>query len=100
MLARGMARVYTFADNRALAEKMLEIERMARAARRGIWAHPFNRIRSPAEAAGDIGSFKIVEGRVADAPAVRCRVYLNFGADWRPDLRVSTHPQPLQLIDA
>src|SRR3546814_550592 len=31
MLARGMARVYTFADNRALAEKMLAIERMARA---------------------------------------------------------------------
>ena len=100
MLARGMARVYTFADNRALAEKMLAIERMARAARRGVWAHPFYRIRSPAEAAGDIGSFQIVEGRVADAAAVRGRVYLNFGADWRTDFTVSIAPRTLKLFEA
>ena len=40
MLRRGMARVYSFSDNRSLVAEMLAIEGQARAARRGIWVTP------------------------------------------------------------
>src|SRR5262249_51265004 len=65
MLKRGMARVYSFADNRALVTEMLALEGEARAAGRGIWADPFYRILAPEDAEGAIGSFQLVEGRVA-----------------------------------
>ncbi len=59
MLRAGLARVYTFADNRALAARMLAIEAAARARRAGIWAHPFYAIRRPGEAGRLIGTFQI-----------------------------------------
>ncbi|MCH6590875.1 MAG: thermonuclease family protein [Proteobacteria bacterium] len=48
LLRLGLARVYSFADNRALIPEMLALERRARAAGRGIWGHPFYAIRTPA----------------------------------------------------
>jgi len=90
MLKRGMARVYTFPDNRALASEMLALEAEARAAKRGIWADGFYAVRDAADVPpGDIGTFQIVEGTVQDAAQVRDRIYLNFGADFRTDFTVS-----------
>lgn len=90
MLADGMARVYTFPDNRAAAPAMLTRENAARRARRGIWRHPFYGVR-PIEAAAlmrRLGTFQLIEGRVVEAARVKSRVYLNFGADWRTDFTV------------
>lgn len=89
MLEAGFARVYTFADNRALIGGMLLHEASARAHRRGIWAHPFYRIRGPEELARDIDSFQIVEARALKATKTRDRTYLNFGADYRTDFTVA-----------
>jgi endonuclease YncB( thermonuclease family) len=89
MLKLGMARVYTFPDNRALAAEMLKLESDARAAKRGIWAHPFYAVRGPEQAAKAIGSFQIVEGKVKKAAKVKGRLYLNFGDDWRRDFTVA-----------
>ncbi|MHA1113525.1 MAG: thermonuclease family protein [Alphaproteobacteria bacterium] len=89
MLARGLARVYSFADNRALMAEMLAREGAARAAGRGIWAHPFYAVRAAGAAGRHIGGFELVEGRVLAAARVRARVYLNFGPDWRTDFTVS-----------
>ena len=89
MLRRGLARVYTFADNRARAERMLAIERAARAAGRGIWGLRYYRILSPGETARRVGGFALVEGRVLRAAVVRGRSYLNFGEDWRRDFTVA-----------
>jgi len=88
MLGLGMARVYSFADNRAMVAEMLAIERDARAARRGIWGHPFYAVRGAGETARDVGTFQLVEGRVVKAAKVKSTVYLNFGADWRSDFTV------------
>lgn len=88
MLRLGFARVYSFADNRALVGEMLALESAARAQRFGIWSHPFYAVRSPAETAELIGTFQIVEGRIVEAADVRGAVYLNFGADWRSDFTV------------
>ncbi len=88
LLSQGLARVYSFADNRALVAEMLAAERAAREARVGIWRHPFYAVRSSADVARDIGTFQLVEGRVVDAARVRGTTYLNFGADWRSDFTV------------
>ena len=89
MLRTGLARVYTFPDNRARAEGMLALEREARAARRGIWRLRYYRILGPEETRRYIGSFRLVEGAVLDAAIVRGRGYLNFGPDWRTDFTVA-----------
>lgn len=98
LLARGMARVRSVADNRAHIAEMLKVEGDARADRRGIWAHRFYRVRSAAEAGADIGSFQIVEGIVVDRARVRRRIYLNFGADWRTDFTVSIDTRLLPVF--
>jgi micrococcal nuclease len=100
MLARGMARVYSFADNRAVVPRLLAIERIARRRGIGIWAHPYYRIRSPAELERDIGSFQLVEGRVLSAAKVRGRLYFNFGEDWGEDFTVSVALRDRRAFEA
>ena len=92
LLEQGLARVYSFADNRALVADMLALERRARRENRGIWADAFYGIRRPEEALGHVGSFQIVEGHVVEASIVRGRAYLNFGEDWRSDFTVTLSP--------
>lgn len=89
LLDQGLARVYSFADNRTRIDEMLALERRARAAERGIWADPFYRVRAPDQTERHIGSFQLVEGRVVAAAQVKGRVYLNFGPDWRSDFTVT-----------
>lgn len=91
MLRLGMARVYSFPDNRALVAEMLALEREARAAERGIWALPYYAVRGtdPGLLAPYRGTFQVIEGRVADAADVKGTVYLNFGADWKTDFTVA-----------
>ncbi len=88
LLARGMARVYSFADNRARISDMLAIERRARAAKRGMWGHPRYRVIGHLEAGRFLDSFQLVEGTVLKGAQVRGRGYLNFGEDWRQDFTI------------
>ncbi len=100
LLRRGLARVYSFADNRALVAEMLALERDARAARRGIWADPFYAVRSAEPVHRlPVESFELVVGRVLDAAVVRGRAYLNFGPDWRRDFTVSAAPAVRRLFE-
>jgi micrococcal nuclease len=98
MLKAGLARVYSFADNRAVVADMLALEREARAARRGIWREPYYRIRKPEETSRDIETFQIVEGRVLQAAMTRDRAYLNFGPDYRTDFTVTIARRDLKLF--
>lgn len=98
LLAQGMARVRSVADNRSRIPAMLAIEADARAGSRGIWADRLYRIRTPDEAGSDIGSFQIVEGIILDRARVRERIYLNFGPDWRTDFTVSIDTRLLPMF--
>ena len=100
LLSLGMARVYSFADNRALVPEMLAREAAARAQRRGIWGHAFYAVRRADDAQRHVGGFELVEGRVVDAATVRGRVYLNFGADWREDFTVTIAPRDRRRFEA
>lgn len=88
MLLAGMARVYTFADNRGGADHLLAAEAEAREARQGIWADPYYAVRTPDETAAHYDSFQIVDGVIRSAALVRGTLYLNFGENWRRDFTV------------
>lgn len=101
MLAAGMARVYSFADNRACVDQLLASERTARAERLGIWADPYYAIRSaqrPGDLAATAGTFQIVEGRVLDTGSAGRYVYLNFGRYWKEDFTVAIDSRAQRLF--
>ena len=99
LLKRGMARVYSFADNRAKIAEMLALERTARKARKGIWDHPYYQIRTADDAARHTNSFQLVEGRVLQVAQVRGRAFLNFGRDWRKDFTISLTSRAVRTFE-
>ena len=99
LLRRGLARVYSFRDNRALIAEMLALEAVARAARRGIWDHPFYAVRAAQPPELEIDRFTLVEGLVVAVAIVRKRAYLNFGADWKTDFTISIAPRDRRLFE-
>lgn len=101
MLDRGMARVYTFKDNRGCAAALLARERAARAAGLGIWALETYAIRKAgALGRGDQGRFVLVEGRISAVAAFRNRAYLNYGSDYRTDFTAVIEGSDLALFRA
>jgi endonuclease YncB( thermonuclease family) len=88
LLAEGMARVYTFKDNRSAIPEMLALERAARTAQRGIWSYPYYAVRKSDTAGRDVDSFQLVEGTVHAVAERKGKTFLNFGADWRSDFTV------------
>ncbi len=91
LLARGLARVHTQVDGRALASEMLAVEDGARAAGLGIWrthAYGVRPAGDPDAVARDRDSFQILEGRVVRVTKAGSEAYLDFGEDWRTDVTV------------
>ncbi len=103
MLRLGLARVYTFPDNRACAADLLAAEGRARLNRLGIWADPYYAVRR-AERVQDLigrsGRYELVEGRVLLADAAPGRVYLNFGRIFKEDFTAVIDKTALGLFDS
>lgn len=93
LITNGLARVRTWRDDHAQADKLLALESATRRAAKGLWSSPYFAVRTPQTVALARGSFQIVQGRIVDAAIVRRRVYLNFGADWRKDFTISIAPK-------
>ena len=92
-MLHNTARVFSVADNRALAGDMLALEGEARAAGRGLWADPYYRVLSPEKAAEALDSFQLVEGKVARVSTAHGVTYVDFGADWREDFSLTIDAQ-------
>jgi micrococcal nuclease len=99
MVEAGMARVYSFADNRALVPQLLVRERAARQAERGIWALAYYAVRTPEEAGGALDTFQLVEGEVRAAEVRNRRAFLNFGDDWRTDFTAFVDTRALRRFE-
>jgi len=92
MVLAGLARVYTFADNRSLITDLLLREHVAREQQRQVWDHPYYAVREARDAAGLLeltNHFELVEGVVRNVAAHRARWYLNFGETWREDFTIT-----------
>ena len=100
LIRRGLARVYTFPDNRAAAAEMLALEREARAEKRGLWADPFFAIRKPEEASRFTGELQLLEGQIVDGARTQNAVFLNFGADWHTAFTLRLNTEALRLFRA
>ena len=100
MVRRGLARVYTFPDNRKMAAALLLKESEARDERLGIWRLGYYAIRDsePDTLERYFGTFQLIEGTVVNTARVRGRVYLNFGADYRTDFTASLDRQSDRLF--
>jgi micrococcal nuclease len=91
LLQQGLARAYAEEGNRACSVEALEAERVARDARRGLWADAAYQARSaahPRELSRYRGTFQVVEGHIARIGVGRGTIYLNFGND-RQEFSVS-----------
>lgn len=101
MVENGLARVYSFPDNRACLDELFAGEGRARAARLGIWADAFYAIRA-ADRPGDLlklaGQYELVEGRVLLAEKAGGRTYLNFGRFWKEDFTGVIEKPALRLF--
>lgn len=103
MIEAGLARAYSFADNRDCAGDLLKTEARARADRRGLWTDPFYAVRDaarPADILARTGFFELVEGRVLLSDRVGAYVYLNFGRYWKEDFTVTLDKSAQKLFAA
>ena len=103
MVARGLARVYSFADNRACTPELLAAESEARAKRLGVWGSSAYRIVAAVDLEPLdrlIHTYQLVEGRVVAVGEGRIRIYLNFAQDWRRDFTLSVDRKDLSAFAA
>lgn len=103
MLRSGLARVYSFPDNRSCLDVLLTAEAQGRAERLGIWRDPYYAIRDASDIEGLEaleGGYELVEGRVLNAQAVGSRVFLNFGRVWREDFTIVIERQGLRVFES
>ncbi len=88
MVAAGLARVYSFPDNRLCLDELMASETRARTMKLGIWADPYYTVRRadrPDALAPLAGNYELIEGRVLLADEVDGRIFLNFGRYWKED---------------
>ena len=103
LIGQGLARVYSFPDNRACVSELLASEADARAKRLGVWGSPAYRIES-ADELDRLGrltqTYQLVEGTVLSVGQGAGRVYLNFARDWRRDFTVSVERKDVGAFTA
>jgi len=103
MVENGLARVYSFPDNRQCLDELFAAERRARAAGLGIWSDPYYAVRAadrPEALLELVGQYELVEGRVLLADRSGSRVYLNFGRFWKEDFTAVIEGPALRLFEA
>lgn len=90
LVEMGCARVAPHTDDLSFIERLLKVEKAARAQQRGLWALDAYRIVDATNARRATGAYNIIEGQVRSARLGRGRYYLNFGEDFRKDFTVTT----------
>lgn len=99
MLSRGMARVYSFSDNRSVVGEMLDIEAQARTQDTGIWGLRYYAIIPQEQSGRFTNSFQIISGNIAEVATVRSNTYLNFGDDYKTDFTIVIPNRVKKMFD-
>jgi endonuclease YncB( thermonuclease family) len=102
MITLGLARVYSFPDNRACLDELMAAETRARTMKLGIWTDPYYTVRRadrPEPLLARAGHYELVEGRVLLADESGGRVFLNFGRYWKEDFTAVIESPALRLFE-
>ncbi len=102
MVEQGLAVVMPGDGPVACIDALYGREIRARAARRGLWRNPENRVlraNDPALAEA-AGGWRIVAGRVISVGETKSTHYLNFGRDWSTDFTVTVRASDVQRFAA
>lgn len=109
MLARGAARAYGVPGTFDCAAELRAQERVARDARKGLWAlgpYAVMDAEQTRRLLGRRNRFAIVSGVVREVARTTRAIYLNFGSDWKTDFTAriakevaSAHPAFDQALD-
>ena len=98
LLEKGLAVFLGNIGDAGVAARLWAAEKMARTAKRGVWEQGTFGPTASDRASIHIGGFALIEGRVLKTAAVKGRVYLNFGENWRTDFTVSAKKSAYELI--
>lgn len=101
IIGQGLARVYSFPDNRACLAELMAAESRARTMKLGIWSDPYYTVRradQPQSLADRSGRYELVEGRVLVADRAGGRIFLNFGRYWKEDFTAVIEAPALRLF--
>lgn len=103
LVKAGLARVYSFSDNRACVDALLAEEAEARGAKRGIWNSWAYRVLDATDTdklSRLSHSYQLVEGVVAETGETAGRLYLNFTRDWRTDFTIAIESKDVPAFTA
>ena len=92
LLQKGLARTYSYRDNRMCIKQMLTLEAMARNKRRGLWKYRTFQPKSALQTkllSRRRYRFTLVEGSVRKVAIVKGWDFLNFGENWRTDFTIA-----------
>jgi endonuclease YncB( thermonuclease family) len=92
LLAQGLARLAVHAGEPACIAELRAAERVARAAKLGLWGDPRYFPKTADDPAGVLterGRFTLVEGKVVSVRESGGTIYMNFGQRWSEDFTVT-----------
>lgn len=95
LLAQGLARVVTRAEDRVCEQEMLNVEKAAREARLGLWKEAAYAVRQAKDLdalTASAGTFLIVEGRITDSRRSSAGVRVDFAQKGRFGLQAVLPP--------
>ncbi len=92
LLEAGLARAYSYRDNRSCMKQMLALENTARQKHTGLWRYKLFRPQQAKrlqQLQRKKYHFTLVEGKVRKISHVKSWVFLNFGDQWRNDFTIA-----------
>lgn len=92
MLQQGLARTYSFKDNRSCITELLDAETSARLTNKNIWAHDYYDIVSATDLktlAQKHGTYQLIEGKLLKFDYKYGQLYFNFGQNYRTDFTIN-----------
>ncbi len=89
LLKQGLAVINDFTYQRSDAlEEMLDSERAARKAKRGIWQQQCCRVLAPGETPNYLNQFRLVEGVIESTSLFHGHFYIHFSRYWKGSFTV------------
>lgn len=101
LISAGLARVRPTPLNRARTAEMLKLEAAARYEIRGVWKTSLWAVRDAGDTETlkrDVGTWRVVEGRVHGAEIRAGVAWIDLGDDWRTDTAIKIDKAAMRLF--